>query len=104
MQRKTPLRSKQGFKKHGGKLKPVSDRRKVLNKEYAKVRKEYFEKVQGRCEVCGGQATDIHHKSKRGKNLCVSSTFMAVCRPCHTRIETERAWAKEMGYLIYEYK
>jgi len=103
MQRKKPLKAKRGFKRRGGRLKPVSNSRKEKNKEYAKVRKEYLQKVNGMCEVCGGQATDIHHKSKRGKNLCVSSTFMAVCRPCHTRIETNRAWAKERGYLIYQF-
>jgi len=102
--RKTPLKNKTGFKKRSGKLKAVSDSRKIKNEEYREVRKEYFEKVGGTCEVCGGEATDIHHKSKRGKNLSVSSTFMAVCRACHTKIETNRAWAREMGYLIYEYK
>lgn len=103
MQRKTPLRAKQGFKKRGGSLKPVSDKRKVLNKEYAKARKEYFEKVQGRCEACGGQATDIHHKSKRGKNLSNKDTFMAICRLCHDKVHANPAWAKEKGYLIYEH-
>jgi 5-methylcytosine-specific restriction endonuclease McrA len=102
MQRKTPLRAKQGFKKRGGKLKPVSDRRKVLNKEYASVRREYL-LSNPRCGVCGGGATDIHHKSKRGKNLSNKDTFMAVCRICHNRIHDNPAWAKEMGYLIYEY-
>lgn len=103
MLRRTPLKAKTGFKKRGGRLKPVSDSRKKKNEEYFKVRKEYLEKVQGKCEVCSGQATDIHHKSKRGKNLSSSSTFMAVCRTCHTRIHDNPAWARENGYLIYEY-
>ena len=98
------LSRKKGFKKTGARLKPVSDKRKVLNKEYSEARKEYFEKVQGNCEACGAQATDIHHKSKRGKNLSSQQTFMAVCRNCHTRIHDNPAWARELGYLIYEFK
>jgi hypothetical protein len=103
LKRKTPLRAKSGFKKRGGKLNAVSDRRKELNKEYASVRREYL-LSSSRCEVCGGEATDIHHKSKRGKNLSNKDTFMAVCRQCHTNIHDNPAWAREKGYLIYEYK
>ncbi len=83
------LGRKKGFKKTGARLKPVSDKRKILNKEYSEARKE---------------ATDIHHKSKRGKNLSSQQTFMAVCRNCHTRIHDNPAWARELGYLIYEFK
>ena len=97
------LSRKKGFKKTGARLKPVSDKRKVLNKEYYEARKEYFT-THPNCEVCGAQATDIHHKSKRGKNLSSQQTFMAVCRNCHTRIHDNPAWARELGYLIYEFK
>jgi 5-methylcytosine-specific restriction endonuclease McrA len=103
LKRKTPLRAKSGFKNRGGKLKQVSDKRKHLNKEYASVRREYFEK-HPRCEICENQASDIHHKKKRGKNLSNIDSFMAVCRLCHNRIHDNPAWAKEMGYLIYEYR
>jgi hypothetical protein len=104
LRRKTPLKAKTGFKKRSGKLKAVSDSRKIKNKEYSEVRKNYLEKIQGKCEVCGGEAADIHHKSKRGKNLSVPSTFLAVCRPCHTLIHDNPAWARENNYLIYDYK
>jgi hypothetical protein len=29
---------------------------------------------------------------------------MAVCRPCHQRIHDNPAWAKEQGYLVYQFK
>ena len=103
LRRKTPLKAKSGFKKRGGRIKPVSDRRKKINEEYSKVRKSYL-LAHPRCEVCGAPACDIHHKKRRGANLCAEHTFMACCRPCHHRIETNPAWAREKGYLIYEYK
>lgn len=103
LRRKTPLKARTGFKKRGGKLNPVSNRRRKLNEEYGKVRKEYLEEKNYRCEICGQEATDIHHKKRRGKHLCEKHTFMALCRSCHTRVETDIAWAREKGYLIYEF-
>jgi len=97
------LSRKKGFKKTGSRLKPVSDKRKVLNKEYSEARKEYFS-THPNCEVCGAGATDIHHKAKRGKNLSNLEMFMATCRTCHNRIHDNPAWARELGYLIYEFK
>lgn len=46
---------------------------------------------------CSGEATDVHHKAGRGENLLKISTWIAVCRSCHTYIETNPAEAKEMG-------
>lgn len=104
LRRKTPLKAKSGFKKRGGKLSPVSARLKKRSIEYSRVRREYLEEKFGLCEICGGEATDIHHKSGRGKNLCEKRTFMAVCRPCHQYIHDHPAWAKEKEYLVYQFK
>jgi hypothetical protein len=104
LRRKTPLKAKSGFKKRGGKLNPVSARLKKRSIEYSRVRREYLEEKSGKCEICGGEATDIHHKSGRGKNLCEKRTFMAVCRADHDRIHQNPAWAKEKGYLVYQFK
>jgi hypothetical protein len=52
------------------------------------------------CEVCSLPATDIHHKERRGKNLCNPDTFMSVCRTCHMKIESNGKWARENGYTI----
>lgn len=102
LRRKTPLKAKTGFKKRGGKLKAFSDRKREENEKYKVARNLYF-RIQPDCEVCGCPATDIHHKAKRGKNLYNMATFMAVCRPCHNKIHDNPAWAREKGYLIYEY-
>jgi len=103
LQRKTPLQAKTGFKKRGGKLKAFSNRKREENEKYKVARNLYFN-FHPDCEVCGCPATDIHHKAKRGKNLYNMETFMATCRLCHNRIHDNPAWAREMGYLIYDYK
>ena len=102
LQRKTPLQ-KTGFKKRSGKLKAFSNRKREENEKYKVARNLYFTN-QPDCEVCGCPATDIHHKAKRGKNLYNMETFMAVCRLCHNKIHDNPAWARELGYLIYDYK
>jgi hypothetical protein len=45
------------------------------------------------------QATEIHHREKRGANYLNVSTFMCVCRENHERIENNKSWAREMGFL-----
>jgi hypothetical protein len=29
---------------------------------------------------------------------------MVLCRPCHNRCHHEVGWARENGYIIYDYK
>jgi hypothetical protein len=53
------------------------------------------------CEMqgCHKQATQIHHKAKRGKNLNAIDTWMALCLECHTKIEDNKSWARENNLL-----
>lgn len=76
----------------------VSDKHRKELKEYFKIRYDYF-MLNHFCEICGNAATDIHHKARRGKNLNNTETWMPVCRPCHTKIESNGKWARENGYL-----
>lgn len=81
-------------------VKKISDKQKKRNLEYLKVRIDYLN-LHRNCQVCGAPATDLHHKASRlGDKLTDTDYFMAVCRPCHTKIETNREWAYEKGYLI----
>lgn len=80
------------------KLNLVSNKQAKELRDYRKKREEYLN-AHPNCEVCGRPATDIHHKAGRiGKLLTDILNFLAVCRPCHTRIETNPKWAKEKGY------
>lgn len=111
-------------------LNPVSPKRRVEGKIYAKLRLEFL-KAHPFCQVWlrvmgdespGGlsekyaiehdghfrinsipsqcpRATEIHHREKRGANYLKTETWMAVSRPNHERIENNKTWARQMGFL-----
>jgi hypothetical protein len=74
-----------------------SEKKKQELVKYKRVRDKFMTgKV---CAVCGKDATDLHHMKGRIGELLVDVTcFLAVCRPCHQKIEDNPAWAKENGY------
>jgi hypothetical protein len=45
------------------------------------------------------QSRDLHHAAKRGRNYLNVATWMAVSRKNHERIEGNRKWARQMGFL-----
>jgi hypothetical protein len=77
-----------------------SEKRKVADKEYGKLRKQFLE-AYPLClvESCKEPATEVHHKGRRGRNLLNVSLFLPCCSSCHRRIEENPKWAKENGYL-----
>jgi hypothetical protein len=85
------------------KIKKVSDKRKVEEKEYKKLRKEFLESRM-RCEArllgCTVTSTDVHHKSGRGGgNYLDTKTWLSLCRSCHSKIHDvlSSKEAKEKG-------
>ena len=82
------------------KISPISKKMRETMDEYSK-RRAAFLIVHSKCEAklvgCTGGATDVHHKAGRGENHLKISTWLAVCRSCHTWIETNPAEAKELG-------
>ncbi len=79
----------------------VSERRKVEEKEYSKLRKVFLEE-NPKCQICQQEpATEVHHRSGRyhGKYLDVSS-WMALGSACHRRVHENPAWAKAQKYII----
>lgn len=51
------------------------------------------------CEACGGKATDIHHLVPRSRNMALLndiSNMVALCRPCHTKAETNFKFNNEL--------
>jgi hypothetical protein len=50
-------------------------------------------------ECMAPQATEIHHRDKRGKNYLNVATFMCVSRQGHEKIENNKSWAREVGFL-----
>ncbi len=81
-------------------LRKVSVKRVEENKEYKKVREAYL-KIYPVCETfdCNNKSTEIHHKAGRtGELLTDVNHFLAVCIPCHKKIELNPVWAKMLGY------
>lgn len=92
---------KKGGDKPRARIKPVSDKQKVRNAEYSKLRKAFLEEnPKCQAEGCKELASEVHHRGRRGKNLCRADLFMAVCRQHHDQIERNGLWAKSMGYTI----
>lgn len=107
LKRKTPLRR-------------MSKRRQSEYREYMKLR-ELFLWRHPRCQlwllehqvderdpyqmiiaIANGcpLSTEIHHVNGRnGKNYLDTSTWLAVCRESHERIEQNKSWARANGYL-----
>jgi len=69
--------------------------------EYSK-RRTAFLVIHSSCQAklvnCTGKATDVHHKAGRGENHLKISTWLAVCRNCHTWIELNPVEAKDLGF------
>lgn len=84
----------------------VSEKKKKLDQQYSKVRKQYLT-AQPFCEakipdVCTKVATDIHHQIGKAseEDYLNPDYFLSVCRGCHTVIETNPAFAKQQGFSL----
>jgi len=87
------------------KIPQVSSKRKKKDAEYSKLRERFLTenplcmvKVNG----CGHGATDVHHKfsgSDRDTYYLVQSTWLAVCRACHSWIHNHPEEARIMNWL-----
>jgi len=83
-------------------IPPVSEKRRSEMDKYALLR-ELFIKTKPNCQAklvgCTGVSTDVHHKAGRvGDNYLKMSTWLSVCRSCHSWIENNPAEAKELGF------
>lgn len=82
------------------KISPVSKKMRETMDEYSKKRAAFLvvhSKCQAKLVGCTGEATDVHHKAGRGENHLKISTWLAVCRSCHSWIELNPLEAKELG-------
>ena len=71
------------------------------DREYSKIAKKFKEEnpyCKARLEGCTGLTTDVHHRRGRGKYYLDVSTFIPLCRSCHTKIELNPEFAKSSGF------
>ena len=87
-------------------IPPRSLKRSKQEAEYSQKRKIYLDK-HPMCEahipnVCTGKATEVHHKysgKDRDSFFIDDTTWMAICRQCHTWIHNNSKKARDMDYL-----
>lgn len=106
--RRTPLRSKTGFKQGGSELKRTPFKRKPASD--AAQAAEFRRIVLGRsdrCQVgapgCAVRATIAHHVLARGSgggSKHDPDLGLAVCPPCHREIHANPTEAYERGWLL----
>ena len=84
-------------------MRKKSSKMAALDTVYSALRKVYMDKYPlccARLEGCSLSSADIHHKKGRGKHHNDTSTWLAVCRPCHIWIEEHPTQAIELGYSM----
>lgn len=86
-------------------IRKVSVRKAKELDEYAVLKKQFLE-TKGACEIrlpeCFLSSYEVHHCSMSDKDFLNTETWLAVCRRCHSRLETEMSAEErqEKGYLI----
>lgn len=88
-------------------IKKKSDKQKVRDFEYLKLRKDFlnlsensscYAKLPGICIGGFKQQLTVHHKNGRiGENLLDTKSWIPLCLACHEWVETHPKDAREMG-------
>ena len=86
----------------------VSEKRKVIDKEYKKIKTEMLKK-DDRCKikspVCTGKAESLNHTQKRSpKNLIELGNLKGCCISCNGYLESHDDWARQNGHTISRFK
>ena len=82
-------------------IKPKADKKAPLDALYSIMRKDFLSLhsgCQARLQDCTLQSTDVHHKKGRGEFYLDKTTWLSVCRSCHTWIELNPKKAKELNF------
>jgi hypothetical protein len=88
-------------------IKSKADKKDVLDKLYSVMRKDFLSLhpgCQARLQGCTLQSTDVHHKKGRGLYYLDKTTWLSVCRSCHTWIELNPEKAKELNFSLNRLK
>lgn len=98
----------QETKKSMKKIKPFSDKRAKLNREYGR---ESRARWQGqpcsiRSPVCTGISEGMHHLAGKGtpELLLDPDNQIPACNPCNLYVEVHDAWARRNGFKLSRLK
>jgi 5-methylcytosine-specific restriction endonuclease McrA len=104
-------------KRRAEKAKPRFDAKEARKKERAErtaaIRREVFRRDGGKCVVCGGPATDMHHLAYGSgvrRVLEMVGTCVSLCATCHVRAHEQwisvldplAMWARREGLTFAE--
>ena len=86
----------------------VSEKRKVIDKLYRKIKNEILGE-DNLCKVnspaCTGIADSLNHTQKRSpSNLIKRENLVSCCISCNGYIETHDAWARHNGHTVSRFK
>lgn len=81
-------------------INAVSKKRQRERREYLKLRSAYLLKFPA-CQFpkCIKSATEVHHKSGRGKNYLRQETWAGLCKEHHDWCHNNIAKARELGLM-----
>lgn len=80
--------------------KPTRKQRNNFSRE---VRKQIYERDEGKCQECGGIGTEIHHvkfRSQGGRG--VFSNGVLLCANCHRKVHQLRELAEKWRNIMEE--
>ena len=84
-------------------IKKVSEKRKLQDIEYKKLRLEFLSKPENQiCPISKQQTVEVHHTysgKDRSKYYLDTTTWLAVSRDGHNWIHNHPKDARELGYL-----
>jgi len=84
-------------------IKPKSDKMATLDQLYIVLRVKFLTEnpaCKARLSGCTLVASDVHHTKGRGNYYLDITTFLPVCRSCHSYIELHPNEAKELGFSL----
>lgn len=90
-----------GIKPTTKRISPRSSKKIKQDFEYSKLRAAFLfnnPMCAAHLPACTQQATDVHHKKGRGKHYLAPNTWVALCRSCHSWLETHPKEAKALGF------
>lgn len=74
---------------------------------WRETRNDVILRDNGRCQRCGNQARDAHHRKPRGSGGSADprtsfgmANIICLCRECHQYVESNRTEGESLGYLI----
>jgi len=74
--------------------------------QWIQIRRLALERDDGTCQVCGGPASDVHHRKPRSIGPSTVDRYglanlVSVCRRCHQALEHRPMSSFELGRLVH---